>query len=67
MSTSGEETFVYDGVEVRLTGRVAKKAQNPSSQDKKQNMLFEVTPVDKTFDWVKWVRPTDLYKISNND
>ena len=56
------ETFVYDGAEVKKTGRTATKTLGTSARVKEMN-LVEITPVDTTFDWKKWVRPEDLYTI----
>ncbi len=61
------ETYVFEGVEVYLTGRVATKAQKPGSNHTEPQRLFEIKPVDKSFDYVKWVRPTDLFKVSKVD
>ena len=60
MATS--QTFVYDGTEVKKTGRQAVKKLQIKS---KEFVLFEITPVDETFDWKKWVRPDDLYEVMN--
>jgi hypothetical protein len=56
------ETFVYDGAEVKKTGRTATKTFGTGARVKEMN-LVEITPVDATFDWKKWVRPEELYVI----
>lgn len=56
------QTFVYDGTEVKKTGRQAVKKLQIKS---KEFVLVEITPVDETFDWKKWVRPDDLYEVMN--
>lgn len=58
MATS--QTFVYDGTEVKKTGRQAVKKLQIKS---KEFVLVEITPVDETFDWKKWVREADLYDV----
>jgi len=54
------ETFVFEGTEVKKTGREAVKILPIKNKELK---LIEVTPVDTTFDWKKWVRPEDLYTV----
>ena len=56
------ETCVYDGAELKKTGRTATKTLGTGPRVKEMN-LVEITPVDSTFDWKKWVRPEDLYAI----
>lgn len=58
------QTFVHDGTEVRKTGRVATKA--PTSHRHIPIQLVEITPIDQSFTWTKWVRPEDLFIIANN-
>ena len=53
---------MYDGAEVKKTGRTATKTLGAGARVKEMN-LVEITPVDTTFDWKKWVRPEDLYII----
>lgn len=56
-------TYVFDGVEVKWTGRKAKKevprarAENPFTF-----YIFEVTPVEDEA-WKKWVKYEELYMI----
>lgn len=57
-----EQTFVFENVEVRKTGRTATK---PAIGPGKGNLvLVEVTPVSE-FDgtWKRWVIPTSLFNI----
>lgn len=58
------ETFVYEGTEVKKTGRTAVKTLQLREKTKDM-ILIEITPVDSTFDWKKWVRPEDLYTVKN--
>ena len=61
---TGIQTFVFEGTEVKKTGRVAIKTL-VSRVDKsvKEYALVEITPVDQVFDWKKWVRDDDLYTV----
>ena len=55
------KTYVYDGVEVVLTGRKAKK---PSNVANRVLVLYEVEPLDKeSIQWKKWVSTRDIYTI----
>lgn len=52
-------TYVYNGIEVKLTGRRAKKASR-----RKDYVVVEITPYDKEDgSWKRWVNPTELYEI----
>lgn len=52
-------TYVYDGSEVKKTGRTAKKEGVT-----KEMLLYEITPVDEMQGgWKRWVRLQDLYSI----
>ena len=58
-------TYVYDGKEVYLTGRIAKRSSNSSKQP-----LVEIVPVgaDKNDkEYAKWVSIEDLYLIADLD
>lgn len=55
-----EQTYVYDNVEVRRTGRVATNTLRSGKVDE----VVEVTPVDSTVGtWRKWVREDVLFKV----
>lgn len=55
--------YVYNGTEVLLTGRVAEKDLRRGT-----DVLYEVKPHDlENGSWRKWVRPTDLYVITEMD
>jgi hypothetical protein len=65
MHTSSDKTFVFDNVEVKLTGRIAEKVIKLSTKELK-DILIEVQPVDSTGpQWKKWVKKVDLYEISD--
>lgn len=57
-----EQTFVFENVEVRKTGRTASK---PAMGPNKLNLtLVEVTPVSEyDGDWKRWVIPNQLFNI----
>lgn len=61
------ERFVYDGVEVLKTGRVAVK-KHPTS-GKIISTLFEIEtiPNDTCIMWRKWVGQLDLFLIEKVD
>ena len=58
-------SYVFEGTEVRKTGR---KAQRKVPQPGKERIfeVYEITPVGDDFDWKKWVRPEELYEIVEN-
>lgn len=54
------ETFVYDNVEVRKTGRKADRKLKSGKVD----IVVEVTPVDSNYgSWAKWVSEEILFKV----
>lgn len=62
--------YVYEGVEVILTGRHATKNLNSRRMSTRNNpdVLHEIKP--KSADngtWTKWVRMVELYEIINPD
>jgi hypothetical protein len=62
------ETFVFEGTEVIKTGRTAtREVKNPKGVLIMTKTLIEVTPVDDTFDWKKWVDPSQLYIVKGKD
>lgn len=58
-------TYVYDGTEVKKTGREAKRTINLTSGQVKHMTLVEITPVDPSFEWKKWVDPALLYVVGD--
>lgn len=58
-------TYVYDGVEVKKTGREAIRELKGPMPDKpgRQLKIVEITPVDSAFDWKKWVDPVQLFVV----
>jgi hypothetical protein len=62
MSTSDTITYVLNDLEVKLTGRVAKR----SAPGGKTQELVEVTPADEyQGTWKKWVPKSVLFTIEN--
>lgn len=59
------ETYVYDGTEVKKTGRVAKRSVARPKGDPMIFMLVEITPIDGT-GWTRWVKTDELYEIIKN-
>lgn len=60
------ETFVYDGVEVRKTGRVACREIKTIPGKSQKSFLHEITPVDSDLDWKKWVNPDHLFIVQKD-
>lgn len=57
---AAEQTYVFDNVEVRKTGR---KATNTLRSGKVEEVV-EITPVDSTTGgWKKWIREDILFKV----
>lgn len=64
--------YVYDETEVKLTGRKAKRAKPTQQVQRRRNVsgtggsetiLHEITPIDSTFEWKKWVTMEDLFEV----
>ena len=56
-------SWVYDGTEVKKTGREAHKVvKTIPNQPGRILVLVEITPVEE-FDWKKWVSPDQLYEV----
>ena len=73
-SNNTDKSYVHEGVEVVLTGRVAKKemkravtrrtAAKAVNQD---GLIYEITPKDNEIgSWKKWVKMSDLFEIVTN-
>lgn len=63
-----KKSYVYDGVEVTLTGRIAINEKKGSSGKITRNELVEVTPIKKPGVpvWNKWVKPKDLFEVADD-
>ncbi len=55
-----EQTYVYEGAEVKKTGRTAAKTLTSGRVDQ----VVEITPTQTTVGtWKKWVSESALYEI----
>lgn len=68
------KTYVYDGQEAKLTGRVALKKARDSRLIKSKNrpkvVEIEILPDPNAADskpWKKWVKEEELYEIEGPD
>ena len=60
---SKSKTYVLNGTEVKLTGRVAEKQLRKGKDE-----LYEVQPADfENGSWKKWVRLIELYEIKQSE
>ena len=60
-------TYVFEGVEVKKTGREAiKELKTPAGKPARTLILYEVTPV-ADFDWKKWAPPEQLYEVRETE
>lgn len=60
--------YVFEGTEVKMTGRIATKeivayGSRNSGNPKKEMTLYEITPASDEFDWKKWVPLEQLFVI----
>ncbi|MEM2159621.1 MAG: hypothetical protein QXN55_01550 [Candidatus Nitrosotenuis sp.] len=57
-------TYVFEGTEVKKTGRIASRSKKRRSRGELQEMemLVEVVPVDDPV-WKKWVKESELFLI----
>lgn len=57
-----EQTYVFENVEVRKTGRKAKNKLRSGKIDE----LVEITPTEQSVgSWKKWVREDVLFEVQN--
>lgn len=59
-------TYIHKNVEVKLTGRKAKKKPK-RSRSSGDIVLYEVKPLDDKIDWNDWVDMSDLFKVEEDD
>lgn len=70
-SNNTDKSYVHEGIEVVLTGRVAKKEKKrpvtrrtATAVVNQDGLIHEITPKDKEIgSWKKWVKMTDLFEI----
>lgn len=60
------QTYVYDGTEVRKTGRIATRESKTVPGKAVISQLVEICPVSSEFDWKKWVNPDHLYEVKES-
>lgn len=57
-------TYIFEGAEVKLTGRVAvKRVTTVPGKPPRELKIVEITPVDDTFDWKKWVALDQMFEV----
>ena len=62
------QTYLLKGVEVKTTGRVARKEKKTRRAEAEEVELHEVTPIDNEIgSWSNWVDLSDLYKIETDE
>jgi len=62
-----KKSYIYDSVEVMLTGRKASKDVKRRRRTDKE-VLYEVTPCnDEVGTWKRWVKPEELYVIEEDE
>ena len=61
-----EKTYVFEGTEVRKTGRTAVRKVITVPGKSRELTLVEIAPVSD-FDWKKWVSPEQLYEVVPNE
>ena len=65
----GDKTYIYNEVEVVMTGRQAHRPWTQKSrgrQVKRIDVLVEVQPLDtkEHGDWKRWVKPDELFEVT---
>lgn len=68
IDTICSKSYVYEGTEVRKTGRVATKERTRTSRSGVAaiDSLVEIEPVDPDMSWKKWVNEIHLYTVSGD-
>ena len=67
------QTYLHKNVEVKTTGRVARKEKKTRRQAYEGSettvvLLHEITPIDQEVgSWAAWVDLTELYKIETEN
>lgn len=61
-----EKTYVFEGTEVRKTGRTAVRKVTTVPGKSRELTLVEITPVSD-FEWKKWVSPDQLFEVVSNE
>lgn len=59
-----DDTYVFEGTEVKLTGRRAERIITKQGKPKVVGAQVEITPVDRDGPtWTKWVDEKTLFKV----
>lgn len=62
------QTYVYEGTEVRKTGRLATRERKTGrAGTTAYEHLFEIEPVDPDMSWKKWVSEIHLFTVSTGN
>lgn len=63
-----EETYVFESVEVKKTGRTAKREMKlPSGKVHNTAIMVEITPIDTELGWKKWVDDAHLFIVEGTE
>ena len=63
-----DKTYVYDNVEVKLTGRKAKREIVQRRGENKIHELVEIAPADiECGSWKRWIKEAELYEIVEDE
>lgn len=66
------QTYVFNGIEIKLTGRKASKevdkvSRRQGTREKVTQILYEITPKStEDGSWKKWVEMTELHTVLND-
>lgn len=64
------KNYVYDGTEIKLTGRKAqrKRTRSRTARTDAIDEIFEIKPADEELgSWKKWVREIELYEVIDDN
>ena len=60
------KTYVFEGAEVKKTGRTAIRNIAVVGRGARELKVVEITPVCE-FEWKKWVNPDQLYEVISDE
>ena len=61
-----DTTYVYEGTEVRKTGRVAvRELKSIGNKPGKKQIQHEITPIGDDDGWKKWVDEAQLFEVQS--
>jgi hypothetical protein len=59
------QTYVFESVEVKKTGRTAKREMKlPNGKVHSTALMVEITPTDEDLGWKKWVDEAHLFTVN---